>query len=503
MNGPEIPPLVARHGVHHTINIKYGYIVIALSIVYIGSHLLVKHFYFKSWNDSGHPNSRLKRILSLPLWISVVATVLIVICLSVFNIHQFSENYPIVLKRLGRIAYSLIPLTIYLALRPAAITNYQIGYYLETINFHKWVSRTIILCAATHGIGFLVKWTMENTLAKLLILENLYGVSIAILLVVLSIVSIRYFRRSQYQLFYIVHNASVWLMTLIIAFHARPGVSFITFVALMILAVQLFERFGRSFAVSGLQIEQPEGSTLQVITMTRPDNFPHYLPGSHIRINFRGKDLRSWMLPTHPYTIASISDKNVDSLRLIIRQTSNFHLDTISEYSLTGPFPSLPNHFFATAKQVNIICGGSGISFGLPLFEYFKAHGSTSVKLVWCIRNRNDCKILKDFAILGVHIYITEKVSSEGSLFDIEQQHGLLNNTEENEPSVEMTDLTKSENKFIFQGRPNLDEAFSDIGQSETSHTWAIACGPRGLIRSTKDWAQKRNIQFYSEIYEM
>jgi NAD(P)H-flavin reductase len=292
-------------------------------------------------------------------------------------------------------------------------------------------------------------------------------------------------------------------MTLIIAFHARPGVSFITFVALMILAVQLFERFGRSFAVSGLQIEQPEGSTLQVITMTRPDNFPHYLPGSHIRINFRGKDLRSWMLPTHPYTIASISDKNVDSLRLIIRQTSNFHLDTISEYSLTGPFPSLPNHFFATAKQVNIICGGSGISFGLPLFEYFKAHGSTSVKLVWCIRNRNDCKILKDFAILGVHIYITEKVSSEGSLFDIEQQHGLLNNTEENEPSVEMTDLTKSENKFIFQGRPNLDEAFSDIGQSETSHTWAIACGPRGLIRSTKDWAQKRNIQFYSEIYEM
>lgn len=503
MNGPEIPHLVERHGVHHTINIKYGWIVLGLSTVYIGSHLLIKHLYFKTWNETGHPYPWLKRILSIQLWVSVTATMLIVACLSIFNIHEFSENYPTVLKRFGRIAYSLIPLTIYLALRPASVTNYQVGYYLETINFHKWVSRIIVLCSVIHGIGFIVKWASQNTLAKLLILENLYGVAIAILLVFLIVISIRYFRRTQYQLFYIVHNASVWLMTLIIAFHARPGVSFITFIAVMLLAFQLFERFGKSFAVSGLQIAHPEGSTLEVVTISRPGNFPSYLPGSHIRINFRGKDIRSWMLPTHPYTIASTSDNNEDSLQLIIRETDNFHLDNISEYSLTGPFPSLPNQFFTTAKHVNIICGGSGISFGLPLFEYFQGHGSVPVKLVWCIRNKNDAKILDDIEVLGVHIYITDKATSEGSLFDLEQQHGLLNNTEENETSVEMSDLTKTENKLIFQGRPNLDEVFSDIGQSDRSDTWAIACGPRELITSTKDWACQRNIEFYSEIYEM
>lgn len=450
--------LLPRHGDHsHYINVKYGYIIVILSTVYallteflardgssLGRHRITKRLYLHSL------------AIKLTLWITVITVVLVI----------SPPKLSVILKRFARISYSLTPLIIYLSLRPQNITAYSIGFYLHALPLHKWISRILLFLATLHSIGFMIKWTVAGVFwEKITKLDNFYGLLIFIVIPPLLVLSTFFFRRKNYNLFYLIHNITSWVFIFIIYLHARPSVGVITLISSALLLYQLYIKFIESYLVSDITITEIENSTLKIITIKKPQNFPlSVLPGSHIRINFRGRDPRSWLLPSHPFTIASISN---ETLSLIVR--SSFFKPNF-EYSLSGAFPSLPQSFFINARIVNILCGGSGISFGLPLYKYFKKRSERNVivKLIWCVRKIDDVNILKEFDLypeqIGAH--------SQNSSGLIEENFKLRQNAETPTPIASKSGKQGSSvhNDQSPHGGSRQHSITSDSDEKYTSH---------------------------------
>lgn len=531
--------LEPRHGDHHSINVKYGYFILGLSLVHIFYRNIMKFLYIKRWISNGTHSKLLRLWSSVPTWIIITVWCLIIFFVGGFHIEDFPEEYVTVAKRYGRIAYSLIPLNIYLILRPANVRLWKIGYYIENLNLHKWLSRLIAVCSAIHAAGYCYKWIKEGKLlTKPFKLLNFLGVIAFVLFAILIVVSIRSMRRRNYILFYLLHNITAWCMVLLITLHARPGVTAIAFVNLALLGYQLYLRFYAAFKIDTLKVIDSPRSTLRIIKISQPDTFQNWLPASHIRLNYSVLNIRSWVTATHPFTLANIIDDDNHNLVLIVKKTS-FAFDPMQSYILTGPYPSLPAPFFTNSKIVNLICGGSGISFVLPIYRYFKVCNPISiVRLVWCIREKEDTFIINQLDIEGIEVYITSTIGQSSSLNpssssstisfepieqivdDNEQVHGLL----QDESGIELQELKSKDDdaedeertKYSLEklpmgvkyrvGRPKLDEVFAIDDPTlveDKKNSWVVACGPDSLIADAKEWSKQHAYQFYFEKYEM
>lgn len=534
--------VVPRHGDHHNINIKYGYFIFALTIIQIIFFFQVKFIQIKRWNSTGRFSKFWSQLTNPPIWLMVTIWLLIVIFTGGHKISDFLEEYIISAKRYGRMAYCLIPLNIYLVLRPTNSPLLKPGYYLENMNLHKWTSRIIVFCSAIHAAGYIYKWVKEGTiLNKPFRFLNLLGVIVFVFLVVLAIISVRTFRKKIYSTFYLIHNITAWSMVILITFHARPGVTIFAVISILLLGYQLYLRYYSSYLVNSLKVIDIPTSTLQIIKIPQPNKFPNWLPGSHIRLSYTILKFKSWTTATHPFTIVTIPEDSANNLTLIVKKPNQFVIYPLDSYLLTGPYPSLAPPFFTTANIVNIICGGSGISLGLPIYHHFKSINLTvSVKLVWTVRNQNDTFIMNQLDMTGVQVYVTSIGDTNSELqenqqhqavplFVIEEEeeeegHGLLNNESEN--GIELQNMPESneensetitinsknnkdneERKEYFKfGRPKFDEVFA-IDDPTTTHdldnSWVIACGPDELISDAKRWSKDRGYRFYYEKYEM
>ncbi|KAK6465637.1 ferric reductase [Scheffersomyces coipomensis] len=495
----------------HYINIKYGYFILFLSGLHIIWSQSIKYIYLRKWSQSGSNINIWKKISSIPIWVTVIIWSLIYFILFPFHITEWSENYTTAIKRSGRIAYALIPLDIFLVLRPSNVIGFKIGYYLESLNLHKWISRLIVLAAVVHGCGFTYKWIIDGTiLEKPFVILNFLGVVVFLFAVTLVIISIRPIRQRIYQVFYILHDFTAWIFVILIAFHARPGVLWIAVLNSLLFAVQIYQRFFRAHYVHNIQV-LGKSHSLQIIRIERPPDFPStFLPGSHIRLTYSNLNYKSWFLPTHPFTVVSNSDSNL--IELIVSPTVNFQLNSSLIYSLTGPFPSLPKPFFETVQNLNIICGGSGISFGLPVFKYLaNSPNIKSLNLIWCIRNKKDLQILENFfehLPESLHIYITgDTGSKEETLFDEESEELLFGSNSHQEENIELDQLdkpTKEKTSNIHYNRPDFNEVFSSFHSTgDSDKQWLVACGPSDLVNDAHAWSRKNNVQFFSEVYEM
>lgn len=463
--------LTPRHDDHaHYINVKYGYIVLALLIFHITITLLSHHVYHNQWRKN---NSRdwSRRLISTPLWTVVLVWSIILGVLIGLNIHTIA--WSTLIKRFGRLSYSLLPLIITLSLRfPNAV--FAQGYYLEFLGLHKWLGRISMLLGVLHGIGFGIKWIIEGKLAKAFELVNIYGAVVSLLLVVVLLISIRGLRRRFYQTFYLIHTITAWLFVILICLHARPGVVDFTILCGLLLAYQVLQRTLLSFKT---EASVSEGNYLSVVKLSKPENFPNHLPGSHIRL------LSSIFKSSHPFTLVS---EDSTSLTLITRK-ANY----ITNYTLIGPFPALSPNFFATAKYVNIVCGGSGISFGIPILNHFHRKG-VNANLTWFTPSFDETlfELIEDSK--DVNVYVTGEAEDEGE--------GLLN--------IPMNELgDKSAKKYnIHNSRPTISSILvgSDYVESvevDGSNSWVLACGPDGLVEECKRWAKVNDVGFFLEKY--
>lgn len=493
-SGPTLQP---RHGGNHYANIRYGYLLVAVSAV----HALSLYLYRTLVKTP-------KRTGFWRLFLTVAAYVAAILGLCAYHI-EFRHDYSTWVKRFGRLAYALLPFDIFLALRPGPLG------YLDHIDLHKWISRVIVAASVVHGLGFFYKWLLEASILKKAVQwENFLGIAVFALALGLVVVSLKPLRRRQYPLFYIFHNVTVWLMVFLIVLHARPGVNYITFLCTLLLIYQTYYRFWKAHRVSNIVVVETEGnSNLQVVRIPKPEYLPDGTTGSHIRLTYSSTNWRSWVFPTHPYTVASMpADPTLD---LVIKKHANFSLGDL-DYALTGPFQSLPNAFFDTAEHVVVFCGGSGISLGIPVVRDLEGR-RVSVKLVWCIRDKSDLFVLRELKFRHqTEVYITGNANGS-TLFD-EEAHGLLFDNENFElqslssnedassappPETPLTEKESFQNIALHQGRPDLETIFEDIKATPSPNKYIVACGPESLVRAAEAWGTKHKVQLLSEVYAM
>lgn len=533
----DLEPLVQpRHpGHHHISSVPYGNLIFYISVGHAIALYASRLIYWYCWKRSGNANSgKFLVSLNLPIKVIVWSTLLLVIGLYKLNL---STNFKSVMNRFGRMAFCLIPFDVFLILR----FDSSFVFYLELLSLHIWISRIIIAASAIHGIGYFAAWIKEGTLiTKTFRILNFLGVIVLFAAVILLVISIEFFRRRIYQWFYFFHNITVLLFVCLVAIHARPGVTNYALGISFLLLIQILVRQFRTWQLNKISVIENSASQLKLVKIPVPQGFPYWRASSHIRLTYPRSNIKHWLLSTHPYTIASLPQE--ESINLIVKSLSDssFKFSPTLSYCLSGPFPAIPFNFEATAEVVNIICGGSGISFGLPIYKSLLTKENVVVDLFWCVRNVEDLFVLKElkFKQEYMHIYVTGNLTSSSNisatLFD-EEAYGLLGASATDEielqsllseasardengahtdetPAASNSTISAADSKVkspelatnIVQGRPNLDVVFESFFTTEgMDNKWIIACGPETLITDASTWAKKRNIKIISEIYAM
>lgn len=474
------------HSAEHFANLKYGYYIIAISACYI-LLLVIPH---KLQNTNLFRIVRTRSII-VPLWVHIVFWSIISLLFGLYDLD--SETITHNVKRFGRISYALVPLDIFLALRPNFIN------YMNFIDLHKWISRIIIVTALLHSIGFSVHWSLSGEFTTKIVNKwNLIGVLVGFTSLILLFSSLKVVRRYNYKYFYLIHAITYWSFLILITLHARPGVGWYSCIGILFMIYQLYCRYFRSFKIESMDIKEKSGSSLQVISIPKPIGYPSFIAASHIRLNHPWK----FYLSTHPYTISSAASDT--SIRLVVKRTRNFNLSDRSPIIVSIPYPCFSPNFFENNERTIIFCGGSGISFGLPLLSALATYNS-DVELIWCVKNEADLFVLNHFDISRkIKIYITgenQRTKNRENSNDIELES--LSSRESLLDSDEFSTVDKSSLEINY-GRPDLKTIFEPLQHvQDRNNSWLFACGPNGLISASESWAKENKVLFKSEPYEM
>lgn len=500
----EMVELIKRHSQLHKVNIKYGYILFGITVFIILIRTIALWFYQKQWQSSGRSTTSL-RISKLPTPITISFLTLIIAILIMTKPHL--NEITVVVKRTARLSYALVPLDIFLASEPAW---FSVDNYLNTIQLHKWVSRIIVLLAIIHSVGFLLYYASVGTMGNVFKPLNFLGF-LTFLLANVMLVFWKPVRNYSYQLFYVYHNFFMVLFITLIYFHARPGVGFYFFLNCVLLFSSIGKKYFYSKDITISEIIENSGSDYKIIKFPKSLLPESYLPGCHVRIGYSKWSPFFLLLPTHPYTVATTFEGRNLLSSLVVKQTK-FKLEPFETYSVQPNFQSsLSLNFFNTADNVNIVCGGSGVSFGLGIFEYFKrciiADGKDiKLKFVWITKKEEDLFILKDLGVEGVDIYISNSESDE--LDTIQDE---INNNSD----IPLADydnrshdsLSTLENDFtniaIVGKRPNIEVILEKnlIKTIDYANKWIISCGPPSLNNECNRIAAKQKCRFFSEEY--
>ncbi|CAH6723773.1 probable metalloreductase Aim14p [[Candida] jaroonii] len=472
-----------RHGDHHFINVKWGYILLFISLIY---YAFLIYLNIRNFNRL-YSKSSMKHV---PLIIHGIIWSIILIATFISLLHEF--NWGAFLKRFGRFSYVLVTLDILLVIRPNFIN------YIYLITTHKWISRLILFLGSIHSVGFLVRWVLQGVfLTKFFKWENSLGFAIFLAFSILAVFSLKPFRRINYVLFYLIHNVTLILFIGLIDFHARPGVDYLTIINVICLIFQIMSKFNVNKAVVH---DLKTFGDLTVLSFEMPENFPLTLPGSHLRLSVM--NWSNYFLPSHPFTFIQRSSSNNDvsptsanasmsenedtkgTLDLVINNRHRFK-PSLSPYLVSYPYNSKLS--LKSYDQVLLVVGGSGVGYAISILNYYRQFPEfdlTKIKTIWVTRNKKDLGIL-DYFRLGDDwdIYVTNSPNYTTS------QEGEESRADE----VEMELLTNEDNVRPFKdGRPLLTSYQGDL---------LICCGPETLIDECGKLAKDRSISFVHEFY--
>ncbi|KAH3662098.1 hypothetical protein OGAPHI_006279 [Ogataea philodendri] len=505
--------LVARHGGHHYDNIKYGYVLFALSIIYLVFRQSALIYYHKAWIRSGRSTTNLG-LVNTPMVYTVSIMSGIILILEFFNLNI--EEYGVHLKRFGRLAYALTPLDLVLAVRPSP---FQLDNYLDTLTLHKWVSRIILALGILHSMGYLVKWLAEDTLEKSLRLLNFYGVIIFVLFDVLLSVSWRKVRSINYTWFIGFHNVVLFAYVVLIQLHARPGVTLLFLINMAILAYQYVVRLISTKSFTTEAVLKAPDSNLEIVQVPRRLLPAQFLPGCHMRISrYSLFNPLFWLLPSHPYTVASVQENTGAFAKLVVKET-RFKIEPFEKYWVQPYFrSSLSLEFFQTAENVTIVCGGSGISFGTPIFSHLlrkQQVENKDIKLscIWITPNVGDLFVLKELEITGIKIYVTRSATNQEVIEDPVSDEFELQTLEDDfqiqdeETGVPELDAESAQttNTVHYGRRPDLGRLFvQNVNRTiDYANKWIVSCGPPSLNEECKRLADSYKCRYFGENYAM
>lgn len=522
--------VVKRHGNTHYANIHYGYYVLVVCFFYLlflGILRIILKPKAAGFNSS--KRSRLAQKLYLVNPVVHLPILLVAVFLPFYRHYSISEHATVYIKRLGRLSYVLLPLNLLLNLRPNWLLRNHYAY-TDLIPLHKWLSRCIVIISVAHGVLFLIRWAMggsESLTKKIANPYNLAGILLFIPLTSMILFSMAPMRRFSYNAFYVIHNLAAILFVFVVAFHARPSVT-IPYLLINI-AILLWQGFAKFYYAKRIDIlsknidyQNTNLVNVQLPRVALPDQFE---PACHIRISpYSRLHPLYWLYPSHPFTVASLpSDAVVDLIISESYHPKSFKFELGTPYSVINNFgPGVPRACLEQSKRVAIVCGGSGISFGLPLYRYFKEiHPVEYIQFIWLVKDAYQLKILDKLDTIGsldgsndCHAFITrsadDSTPNQEVAHDVEFELESMTQdiVDENGALVsERDDLPTSKFKFasINLGR-RIDWA-TDLSQlvepALVDNTWLLTCGPSALIESGRQYAADNSINFASEIYAL
>lgn len=300
---------------------------------------------------------------------------------------------------------------LFLTLRPSPLPH---TLYLALIPIHKWLSRFVVLQGVLHSLLYLAYFHYMKKWNKVLLFKNFTGVIALLSFLVLVLTSLPMVRRWHYRIFFSNHYIQSWVLVIVLYFHSRSSIPFVTTANIGILLYQIYYKY-RISSLSEIKVHDIS-ETFSVVEIPNSGiKLKTLIPGAHIRMidfpkhNFFRCLLNGLFVPEqHPYTLATIGSDDVQ--KLIVRK-GDFELENKKRYLITGSY--LPNldflapvtnggggihslSVFANMKKCLIVVGGSAISFALPILRVLSYNGVT-VKIIWVLRNHEDLKVLDYF----------------------------------------------------------------------------------------------------------
>lgn len=524
--------LSKRHGSTHFANIQYGYYVLGISALYFVFLMLMrKAFPSKPTKSSDSAFKRLFYRLYAIDPVTHLCILLILLLIPFYHHYSLSHHATVYIKRLGRLSYILLTLNLILNLRPNWLL-YRDYTYTDFIPLHKWLSRIIVLIGSVHGILFFVWWAItpeKSIITQLKKVKNFVGLIIFIETGLLIIFSLGPVRRMNYNLFFVMHNIFTLSLIFLTAIHARPGVGIPYLVInVAILAVQMISKivFARSTDLLEKYTDY-RNTNLVAVQLPRAALPETFEAGCHIRISpYRRINPLYWLFPSHPFTVASIpSDSKVDLIIAENKHPRSFKLELGARYTVVSIYnPAIPKSCLESATRVSIVCGGSGISFGLPLYRYFKeVHPVDHLQFIWLTRDRYQLKVLENLlrdspfdGSADFNIFITrgsdslEQEQAEQEDADLEFELESFTQEELDENGALMNETTGSPGTKIKAASVNVGRRINwavdlsnFVDPSVANTTWLLTCGPEGLVNNGRQYASDNGINFASEIYAL
>ncbi|CCH57922.1 hypothetical protein TBLA_0A01220 [Henningerozyma blattae CBS 6284] len=437
------------------VNIRYGYYPFVTSLIFfallvVSRRLLTIRYARRRFSLVKRYNTRnffFKFFYELKvLHLSIYLLIPLVISFVVYPVNVPLRKIPgkIYYKRLGRLSYVLASLNLLITLRSNILLKVSKFNYTDMIPLHKWLSRFIFITMFVHSLVYMVVWHIDDIVVKKMFKNkyNLVGFIIFVIFCVLFPLSIRFLRRKYYKLFYMMHHLTLIAFIFLTPYHARPSVLVPYFYFdIAILAIIVIQKLFYSRVKTIIKKVDIPGSNLKLIKLPKFTIFglnnTNFAPASHLRISpYHILNPLFWMLPTHPFSIASLPGD--DTIDLIVKENSNgkipmmksLKLKENKRFTITKHFESaVPVSCLNNCENLLIIVGGSGIGYGLPIYRYFQdqnmkmenGDGNRKIKnirLYWVISNHNDLKVLKYVESLkdyeaeikrDFHIYITRE----------------------------------------------------------------------------------------------
>ncbi|AMD21711.1 HFL145Cp [Eremothecium sinecaudum] len=511
--------LVKRHGSAHYANLPYGFYAFAVILIYILVLVLVRKVFP---NSSLKPRNSFyrKTIDASPM----VHLPFLFICLGIPFIDHYSifTNVAVYMKRLGRLSYVLVFLNVFLTLKPNYLLSDYI--YIQLIPLHIWLSRIISAFGIVHGAGFILKWSLDDkvSLISKLIKNvwNLVGLITSLLIVLLLFASTAAMRRYSYKTFFVIHQLCQWSMCILVPIHARPGVAWPFSVCIACLYFYQFITDIKSSKTTDVLTKitnYKAGTNLVRVKLGRyvmPSNFS---PGSHLRITcYRKFNPLYWILPSHPFTVASLPKD--DEVELIVREHGRFKLELGTLYTVVNYSPGIPLEKLRNVKRVAIVVGGSGISLGLPTFRYIRDELNVDyLKFIWLVKNKGDLHVVEDKE--GMDIYVTkaaieppctetsdppEHITTEYELEYVDDLDGEANQLDATGALISSIHTKSATSRMRFGTRIDWGVELSTfVTEAQNMNHLLVLCGPKTLVDEGEAYAMTNKIDFYKEVYSI
>ncbi|KAJ7600626.1 hypothetical protein C8J56DRAFT_1019736 [Mycena floridula] len=294
-----------------------------------------------------------------------------------------------------------------------------LGMGYEKLNFmHRFVARLTIITLNLHAIHYVYVWILAGTFQAKVALPRYYWAIIALVCIdCLFFFSTAWWRKKAYHVFLTTHILSYIVLFPALYFHYKATLPYI----IACLSIMAFDHMFRSFKTRITTATLRSIPELGATRIECRDINAGWRAGQHVRVRVLSSGIGwfGWM-GIHPFTISSLSARKGgtegEGLVLMCKKTPNpagwtnklYEFAKLGSYgnsekgadsgrtvrvAIEGPYGGPGNTMFASYSAAVLVCGGSGITFGLSVLEdliekdMLRKSRVKVIELVWIVQD--------------------------------------------------------------------------------------------------------------------